>query len=117
MDNKQLAKEYKRSLKLITCRVNMLKIRLKELEANRRSSKQEITELKMRLKPLLAMQRDLREITREVQNYYVPGWWRSENYTFNRRKPRRYIPYFRNVFEEDILDKLEPDPGDEEDTL
>lgn len=114
MDNGQLAKEYRKSLQLITGRINMLKIRLKELEGNRHSSEEELTELKMRLKPLLAMQRDLREVAREVQNYYEPGWWRSENYTFNRRKPRRFIPYFRNVFEEDIIYQLEPDTGDEE---
>lgn len=114
MDMKQLGKEYRKSLRQLNKRIHTLRSELKKLESDKKSDKAHIQELKHRLKPLLAMQRDLRELSQEVSKYYIPGWWRSEKYTFNRRKARRYIPYFRNVFEEDILHELEPDPEDEE---
>lgn len=117
MTNNQLAKEYKESLRLLTGRISILKIKLKEMEQDRNTSKSDIRELRQRLKPLMAMQRDLREISKEVKNYYVRSWWRSERYTCNSRKARRFIPYIRNIFEASMLDKLEPDPEDEESTL
>jgi len=84
--NEQLAREYRKSLQLITSRINILKIRLKELEQDRSIPKEDIQELQKRLKPLLAMQRDAREVTKEVKNYYDRSWWRSEKYTCNNRK-------------------------------
>jgi hypothetical protein len=44
-----------------------------------------------RLKPLIEMQKDLREVTKEVEHYYDRGWWRSEAYTCNKRKSRSFI--------------------------
>jgi len=114
MTNEQLAREYKKSLQLLNSRIAVLKNRLKKLEKKRKLHKEEIRELRQRLEPLMAMQRDLREITREVKNYYIRSWWRSEKYTCNNRRARRAVPFFRNIFEENMLDKLEPDTEDEE---
>lgn len=113
MELKQLAKEYKKSLRPLNKRIHKLQGELKKLKGNKKSDKAHIQVLQDRLKPLLSMRDDLRQITTEMKYYYKPGWWRSEKYTCNRRKARRYIPYFRNLFEEDILHQLEPDPGDE----
>lgn len=50
----------------------------------------EYKDAEKRTKILRSMERDLREISRESGNYYKKGWWRSEHYTFNNRKPREY---------------------------
>lgn len=44
--------------------------------------------VEQRVKLLRSMERDLREISRESKHYYEKGWWRSECYTHNSRKPR-----------------------------
>ena len=94
MTNDDLAKEYKKSLKLLSSRINILKIKLKKLENKHKIYKYEIRELHQRMKPLTAMQRDLGEAAKEVKNYYVRSWWRSEKYTCNTRKARRTIYRF-----------------------
>lgn len=118
MANEQLAREYKKSLKLISNRINILRKELNKIEKDCQLSKEEKRlrnrELRERLKPLYAMHRDLRCIYWTVKNYYEPGWWRSEKYTCNSRKTRRPVLYIGNIFETSILDKLEPDPEDEE---
>lgn len=114
---KELAREYRKSLKMITRRVNDLKPILKQLEQNPKKNIDQIEELRLRFKPLLSMQRDLQEVSREVEHYYDRSWWRSEKYTHNRKKSRQTVSYFTNLFEDELLDKLEPDREVEEDIV
>lgn len=84
---KELAKEYKLSLRELNIRINELKsqkdmLALKPYSPIREG---EIEELKARLKPLVAMQSDLKTVTKEVKHYYDRSWWRSEKYTLNQR--------------------------------
>ncbi|WP_157949907.1 hypothetical protein [Vallitalea okinawensis] len=67
--------------------------RLKLLEEELLTSTEEeaIQNLEVQIKLLRSIERDMREIGREAKNYYEKGWWRSEHYTFNARKPRNYI--------------------------
>jgi len=84
---KELAKEYKLSLKALNERINELKCQ-KDMLALRPYSpirEGDIDEIKDRLKPLVAMQTDLKAVTQEVKHYYDRSWWRSEKYTLNQR--------------------------------
>ena len=90
---KELAKEYKKSLKALNKRINdIVLLRIKLLAVTKSPAEDpEIIDLIDRLKPLRIMRKDLIEVTREVENYYVKGWWRSEKYTLNARKSRKFI--------------------------
>ncbi|WP_202710593.1 hypothetical protein [Sporosalibacterium faouarense] len=121
---KELGREYEKSLKMISDRITKLKTEKEELEnmtknchGNDSNIKERITNIEDRLKPLLIIRRNVRETGREVSNYYERSWWRSEKYTLNRRKSRRIVPSVINVFEEQIIDKLIRDKGDEELTI
>lgn len=123
-NNSELAKEYKRSLQLITDRIEELKMKKKELEAKLKTNdkvhigvSKSLIEIENRLRPLLQIQRNVREIGIEVNNYYERSWWRSEKYTLNTRKSRRIVPAIFNVFEEQVINELITDNGDERITL
>ncbi|MEN6316722.1 MAG: hypothetical protein ABFD25_21000 [Clostridiaceae bacterium] len=55
-----------------------------------------VCSLKNRITPLIKMRNDLREVTKEITHYYDRSWWRSEKYTQNERKSRKYV-YSRPV--------------------
>ncbi len=123
-NNSELTKEYKKSLQLITDRIEELKMKKKELEAKIKTKdkvhidvSKSLIEIENRLIPLLQIQRNVREIGIEVNNYYERSWWRSEKYTLNTRKSRRIVPSIFNVFEEQIINELITDNGDERITL
>lgn len=84
---KELAKEYKQSLKLLSKRINDLNIQKRELALQPYSiiREGELEELRQRLKPLNSMLSDLKTLTKEVENYYDRSWWRSETFTLNQR--------------------------------
>ncbi len=84
---KELAKEYKQSLRLLSKRINELKIQKQELALQPYSPEREgeIEELRQRLKPLNSMLSDLKTVSKEVEHYYDKGWWRSEAFTLNQR--------------------------------
>lgn len=84
---KELAKEYKQSLRLLSKRINELKIERRKLALQDYSLEREgeLDELRLRLKPLNAMLSDLKTVTKEVDHYYDRGWWRSEAFTLNQR--------------------------------
>lgn len=119
-NNNELAKEYAKSLQLITDRIEELKIKKKEIEIrleleNERDIEvnKSLIQIEDRLKHLLQIQRNVREISIEVKNYYERSWWRSEKYTLNCRKSRCIVPSSINVFEEQIINELIHDNGDE----
>lgn len=84
---RELAKEYKQSLKLLSNRVNELRIQKQALALQPYSPirEGEMEELSLRLKPLNAMLSDLKLVAKEVENYYDRSWWRSETFTLNQR--------------------------------
>lgn len=84
---KELAKEYKQSLKQLSNRVNELKIQRQELALQPYSPirEGEMEEIRARLKPLNAMLSDLKAVAKEVEHYYDRSWWRSEAFTLNQR--------------------------------
>ncbi|PYG90151.1 hypothetical protein LY28_00031 [Ruminiclostridium sufflavum DSM 19573] len=84
---KELAKEYKLSLKLLSKRIDELSIHKRELALQPYSliREGELEELRQRLKPLNSMLSDLKTVTKEVENYYDRSWWRSETFTQNSR--------------------------------
>lgn len=90
---RELAKEYKRSLGLLNNRTMELTKQREFLSARVLDPEKDsrIIELNDRLKPLKEMQRELREVTKEVEHYYDRGHWRSEKYTFNQRKSQQFI--------------------------
>jgi hypothetical protein len=94
---KELASEYRISL-------TQLNKRIKELTEQKNSAIQACKKLKIdpqkdgtvieladRISPLAKMRNDLREVTKEVTHYYDRGWWRSEKYTLNQRKSRKFV--------------------------
>ena len=84
---KELAKEYKSSLKVLSERVNELKSQKNMLALKPYSpvNEGEIDDIKARLKPLVAMQNELKAVAKEVNHYYDRSWWRSEIYTLNQK--------------------------------
>jgi hypothetical protein len=50
-----------------------------------------VIDIENRIKPLVNMRNDLREVTKEITHYYDKGWWRSEKYTLNQRKSRKFV--------------------------
>lgn len=90
---KELANEYKRSADILNKRVIELQ-KVKDFLTTHTKDPEtdpQIIELNDRLKPLVNMLNDLKEITREINHYYDKGWWRSEKYTLNKRKSRKFI--------------------------
>ena len=90
---KELAREYKESLRILNQRINELtelKIKLQETSKDPEHDP-DIIELNERLEPLLTMQRDAREVVAVVKNYYRKEYWRSEEYTLNSRKSRKHV--------------------------
>mgnify|MGYP000332439081 CR=1 FL=1 len=86
----ELAKEYKRSIKIMSEGIESLN-RIKEiLEFNSADPERdpEVIAMKERIAPLKTMLNELKTVSREVSNYYKRGWWRSEKYTLNQRKSR-----------------------------
>mgnify|MGYP000843895814 FL=1 len=111
---RQLAKEYKQSAVLIDKRIKELTKIKKFLEARTKNpgSDPKIKELNCRLKDLNRMMKDLKEVTKEIEHYYDKGWWRSEKYTLNQRKARRFI-YVEPIYDE-CSDEYEKEGGDDE---
>lgn len=87
---RELAVEYRKSLKALGGRINLLTRQKEFLERRCKEPEKnsDIIALNDRLKLLRVMYKYLSEVTREVANYYKRGWWRSEKYTFNQRKSR-----------------------------
>lgn len=110
-----LADEYKSTLKIIRKKVRLLEIEKQKLEHIEDCRKLE--EIKIKLNILKSMERDTREIEKEVRNYYEGGWWRSEKYTLNQRKSRKHYAPISNIFERDMLIQLCSDSEDEESTI
>lgn len=94
---RKLANEYKKSIVLLSGRVDELKLLKKKLEdASADPVKDpDVIEVKERLKPLLEMQKDLRTLEKEVRNYYDRKWWRSPEFTCNGKSKTilRFAPY------------------------
>ncbi len=84
---KELAKEYKWSLRLLSKRIDELNIEKRMLALQDYSPEREgeIEEIRARLKPLNSMLSDLKSVTKEVEHYYDRSWWRSEAFTLNQR--------------------------------
>lgn len=84
---KQIVMEYKKSLKLLTERINELNNQKDMLARKSYSPEREcnIDDIRDRLKPLNAMLKDLKAVTKEVEHYYDRSWWRSEEFTLNQR--------------------------------
>lgn len=84
---KELAKEYKQSLRLLSKRINELQIDKRNLALQDYSPEREgaIEDIRLRLKPLNAMLSDMKTVTKEVEHYYDRSWWRSETFTLNQR--------------------------------
>lgn len=81
----ELSSEYREQRQIILTRLKRLE---EELEVS--PDPEYYKELEKRIKLLRSMERDMREIGRESEHYYEKGWWRSEHYTHNARKPRNY---------------------------
>lgn len=97
---KELAKEYKQSLKLLNKGINRVQAEKCRLLSAPETDYVELIEANHRLRLLASMQQDLREVTKEVEHYYDKGWWRSERHTLNsRHSVRRYI-YTGYLYEE-----------------
>ena len=84
---KELAKEYKWSLRLLSKRIDELNIEKRKLALQPYSPirEGEMEELRLRLKPLNSMLNDLKAVAKEVEYYYDRSWWRSEAFTLNQR--------------------------------
>lgn len=85
---KNLAIEYKKSIKMLVNGINKFK----------NDSPSNFDEEK--IKNLNNMLNDLREVTKEVENYYTKGWWRSGKYTLNQNKPRATEIYTEPIYNE-----------------
>jgi len=110
---KELANQYKQSAEPIKKRISEL-TRLKEfLEARTKNPEinPEIIAIKERLGPLKNMLKDMTEITKEIEHYYDRWWWRSEKYTLNQRKVRKFI-YVEPIYD-DPSDECEKERRDE----
>jgi hypothetical protein len=114
---KEMSREYYTSLKLLNKRISELQKEKSEIELNRarlnasanaahreknkdRYNKIAIQILvcdsnlainKDRLKPLVNMKFDLVDVAREVYHYYDLFWYRSPDYSMNKRKGQRFI--------------------------
>lgn len=92
-----LLEEYKVSLSIMAGRVKEIRnlIKSKSLLSENPNKDPEIIDLKDRLKPLYNMYLDLKETTKEVENYYDRSYWRNEKLTMNSVKiPKLYYsPY------------------------
>lgn len=84
---RELAKEYKQSLRLLSKRINELNIEKRKLALQDYSPEREgaIADIRLRLKPLNSMFSDMKAVTKEVEHYYDRSWWRSEAFTCNER--------------------------------
>ena len=90
---KDLGKEYRYSIKLLSARIQELET-IKTFLVKRTkdpNSSDSIAELEDRLKPLKLMLGDLREVSAEVNGYYLRGHWRNERITLNQRKSRKFV--------------------------
>jgi len=96
---KELADEYRKSVQALNKRINELE-NLKEFLI-RRTKDPDLIELNERLKLLKIMQRETMEVAKEIEHYYDRSWWRSEKYTLNRRKSRKFI-YSEPIYYEDF---------------
>ena len=108
---KEMSREYYTSLKLLNKRISELQKEKSEIELNipRRkfaslTAKEEerfavqiaeheekIAIIKIRLRPLVNMKFDLVDVAREVYHYYDLYWYRSPDYSMNKRKGQRFI--------------------------
>jgi hypothetical protein len=106
---KDLAKEYRRSAVLLKNRIGKLTDSRDFLVKRTKDPDEDpdIIELSGRLKPLKNMLADLQEVTREVNHYYDRWWWRSEKYTLNARKSRKF------KFSRPVYDKAGDEPARE----
>ncbi len=83
----QLANEYKKSVTIMERRISELKKLKKHLEDISPDPKKdpEVIEVNARLKPLVEMHKDLKALEKEVRNYYSRSWWRSPEFTCNKK--------------------------------
>ena len=83
----QLANEYRKSITTMERRINELKKLKKHLEDMSPDPKKdpEVIEVDARLKPLVEMYKDLKALEKEVRNYYSRSWWRSSEFTCNKK--------------------------------
>ncbi len=96
-----LSEEYKKSIGILTMRINDLNRSHKllcsaPLEPLKDS---ECIEVKRRIDVLLRWRTELKEVSKEVKEYYNPAHWRSSYYTMNMRKPIAFIwvPYTDDI--------------------
>ena len=93
----QLANEYKKSIAIMGRRIDELKKNLKHLEEISPDPKKdpEVIALKDRLKPIVEMHKDLKALEKEVRNYYSRSWWRSPEFTCNKKSDviLRFAPF------------------------
>ncbi len=84
---KELVKDYKRSLRLLSERIYELNIEKRKLALKLYSPirEGEMEELRLRLKPLNSMLNELKAVAKEVEYYYDRSWWRREAFTLNQR--------------------------------
>jgi hypothetical protein len=100
-----LGKEYRESLKLLNERIRELQsIRIELIHSYAKIKRiaeesGELQELKARLAPLILMQKDLREATIEVEEYYTPEHYRNSKITMNKREPHveKYAPLYYDM--------------------
>ena len=106
---KELIPKYKESIKLLSSRIEELnKIRSFLISHTLNPDKDpKIITLNVRINPLKEMLNDLKKVTQEVKNYYERGWWRSEKYTLNQRKSRKYI-YVEPIYDQAIDEQERP---------
>jgi hypothetical protein len=83
---KELATQYRKSISLLNKGITKLK--------NEPSGDY----IEERIKILNNMLNDLREVTKEIENYYKKGWWRSGKYTLNQNKPRAAEIYSEPIY-------------------
>lgn len=98
---KKLVEEYKQSLKALTGRINELNYELQEIKADSEAPEKDpdVIAMEERIKPLKRLLAELKEVTKEVERYYVPGHWRSEKLTCNKKPSYtvRYAPYINEL--------------------
>ena len=92
-----LGKEYRDSLTLLNKRISDLQQKRKALMNDPYSGS--MATIKSRLLPLILMQRELKEVAIEVEEYYTPGHYRNSKITMNKREPKieKYAPLYYDM--------------------
>ncbi len=88
---KELLKEYEKSIVALNNRINELSKIKGHLSETSPVDDLQIEAIIERIKPLRMMLYELKEVVQEIDHYYDRSWWRSEKYTCNRPKSRKFI--------------------------